>query len=146
MPVVEIDGNLYVGGRLTQPQNTKDGVVLQSTTIEGLNTDAQELLTQLANEVGVNNLEKDGVVLAVEKVGGPINPNSAHGTWLTQVTLAMVNPEKVEKIGSDRYRVIESKGDIVFIPIKTAILKSSHGPTVTAASVALSGANIVSLK
>jgi len=42
--------------------------------------------------------------------------------------------------------VIGSNGEITFVPIKHAILNSSHGPTVTATTIALSGANIVALK
>jgi hypothetical protein len=148
MPTVEIDGRLFVGGKVGQSKNIADGDIFVTPTIgqQSSPTTENDLLSLLSEQMKIHQPDLKGVVEAIETVGAPVNPNSAHGTWSTRTVFARINPESVKKVALDKYVLTDGSSDFVFIPVEKAIFDSSHGPTVIAASVICGSAKIVSLK
>ena len=143
LPVVEIEGQLFVGGRFQKSPNIAEIKVFQAITM--LPTcDAYQLLS---SEIGIDRPDEKGVVLNMTQVGGPINPNSAHFTSvLNSPYIVNISPQKVTQVSNNKFTIIGGDPNFIFIPLKEAVMNSPHGPTVIAASVLCGTAKIDSLK
>ncbi|MFZ2153532.1 MAG: hypothetical protein WAV41_05805 [Microgenomates group bacterium] len=148
MATVEINGQLYVGGQFGSVDHIAEPNIFHSpsSTINLENYSDQEAEKLFYENLGCTSAESDGTVLALAQSGGPINPNSAHFTGTLKTVFVQINPEKVIQITPDKYVIPNSNPNFVFVPIKEAIMNTSHGPTALAAAVLCGSAKIISLR
>lgn len=147
MPMVEIGGKIYVGGRFANIPRVGevDPFVATSVPIRLDEFSASDLIPQIESDTGITGIFTKGVFQPHVKQTVTFNPNSAHETEAQLGFTLQVNPGSLIRAARDRYHILGGDPNYCFVPLSMA-LDSPIGPTAVVAASLYMGANILSVR
>lgn len=143
MPVLEINGQAFVGGRFVSRTNVGESVFFSSICIHISLGDSYEdkLTTEFTAQAGVKS---QFVFSDVKRSGYCMNPNSAHFAEGIYPVFARVLPGVVTKREDGNYAFKEGDPGFVFMPVEEVVNNTPDGLTAAAASVVVASARDIS--
>ena len=147
MPVVEINGQLYVGGKVDNRPNMADQHPFTSPRfpINIQKFSDSQLATELEKSTGITGIVDKGIVRGLPHRIITCNPNSAHQVEGFYGYIVDIDPDKVIQTSPEQYQLIGGDPDFVFVPLNQAI-DSPEGYSAATASALTTSGKIISLK